>query len=298
MEFTPMYFGIIPYYESQHHGVGGCLIEPHGFTSKPDGKHLSEQIEVNSGKLSFDISVPQPRFPVTLHEMAGISSSYLAQSYGEKLSNFAYEMMNFPTLPTFTYKNPGGNIATRETFVDAGGSDNSGVLALLRRKCEFIIACYTTNVAMDAQHVNLEDANVSALGHLAGLFGRQRSNQPVEMVSNESFNSQRQVFPEDCWDDLLEGLRAKYAGTVVMSSFPSSLWTSLISTLLTHSGEAVGAPHDVGCAPEPAHRSAGHAHDHGRVCHLRGLQGVAGCLARGDEECLAEGQCTAAIGNG
>mmetsp|Transcript_14186 Transcript_14186/g.19411 ORF Transcript_14186/g.19411 Transcript_14186/m.19411 type:complete len:605 (+) Transcript_14186:2-1816(+) len=215
VEFTPMYHGIIPYYEDSRRGLGGCLIEPHGFTSKPDSYDLNKQL-VHEGSSDdkgrcVDLRIPQPNFAVTMHEMAGISSSYLAQSYGDKLDNTSYELANFPVLPTFNHRGPGDSLVTKEKFVDGGGCDNSGILALLRRRCKFVIACYAMNSSVEPSILPIEDANLHSWGTLAGLFGRQKSTKRVDMVKNESYNEQRKVFASEAWDELIAALRSKRA---------------------------------------------------------------------------------------
>ena len=203
VEFTPMYYGIIPYYEDASIGVGGCLIEPHGFTSKPDPMQLRLQMAESSSTKSNDfctlLKVPKPDFTVNLHEIAGISSSN------------AFTTHNYSVLPTFTPLRQGDNIASREHFQDGNCCDSTGIIALLRRKCTSIIACITSTSRLEDSE-SIADANQHSLGHLAGLFGRQVSDKRVFLVKSESYNEQRKVFPSEAWDELLGALISKCNG--------------------------------------------------------------------------------------
>ena len=219
MEFTPLYFGIIPHYESGLRAVGGCLIEPHGFTSQPAPGDLRLQLEeakLNDHSLSttfaYDVKIPRPHFTVTMQEMVGISSSYLAQTKGEELPTLLYEALHFPNLPTFSSQAQEDHNCSREKFLDGGGCDNTSIIALLRRRMKFIIACVATNASVDSVDPRVEDANGHSLGNVAGLFGRQWSDSKIDLVRNDSFNQQRKVFPAEKWDELLAALRAKLKG--------------------------------------------------------------------------------------
>ena len=223
VEFTPLYFGIIPYYEDPNMGIGGCLIEPHGFTATPDPLDLRLQMFESSssksgghhtpGKVARQnslvanestdfcslIQVPKPDFTVNLHEIAGISSSN------------AFTTHNFSVLPTFTPLFKGDNISSREHFQDGGCCDSTGIIALLRRRCTSIIACITSTARLEYSE-SIADANLHSLGHLAGLFGRQVSDKRVGLVKSDSYNEQRKVFPSEAWDELRTALLSKSRG--------------------------------------------------------------------------------------
>ena len=188
VEFTPLYYGIVHYYEDDHRGIGGCLIEPHGFTAKPETAQFKDQVAtaaVMPAKQNhcMNIKVFEPPFPLTLHEMTGISSSFLAQTKGDKLDDAQYEKAHYPIFPTFTYKCPEDvpfdRVTSREKFVDGGSCDNTGVIALLRRKCTFIVSCVAMNNPMNITEPALEDANGHAMSHVAALFGRQHSSTKI-----------------------------------------------------------------------------------------------------------------------
>lgn len=209
VEFTPMYYGIIPYHEVDRcHGVGGCLIEPHGFTSKPAAFELSKQMlnqDPMSGVFCVDMDVLRPKFVLTMQEIMGISSSNMAVNADPLAEDGSFDELYYPILPTFTSECSGDRFASREQFVDGQYSDYTGIIALLRRKCKFVIACIAANA--DIMSDDVENANIHNLGNLAGLFGRQRSEKGVNGVHDDVFNSQRQVFSGEAWDELLSALR-------------------------------------------------------------------------------------------
>lgn len=222
VEFTPLYYGVVPRYETKYHGIGGCLIEPHGFTATPDAFNLNRQLvkgNIEAGNMAFDLDIPRPLDPITVHEIAGISSSFLPvfrddddEDNKGSVSGVSYDTLNFQTIPTFSYTSPVGELTTRETFVDGRACDNTGILALLRRKCSFIIAGIVANSSLDKDSPAAEDANDNSLGHVAALFGRQASDKAVNYVQNGSFNEQRKVFDSEGWDELIGALRAKQRG--------------------------------------------------------------------------------------
>lgn len=209
VEFTPMYYGIIPYHEVDHcHGIGGCLIEPHGFTSKPAAFELSKQmlnLDPKSGVFCVAMDVLRPKFVLTMQEILGISSSNMAVNADPLSGDGSFDELYFPIFPTFSSECPGDHFANREQFVDGQYSDYTGIIALLRRKCKFVIACIAANA--DILSGDVENAKIHNLGNLAGLFGRQRSGKCVNGVTDDVFNSQRQVFSGEAWDELLTKLR-------------------------------------------------------------------------------------------
>ena len=210
-EFTPLYYGVIPYYESASgqgdgQAVGGCLIEPHGFTARPDPLDLRLQLaESSKGPgCSVEVRLPRPEVTVTMQEIAGMSSV----SY--------FRTRDFSVFPTFNALYKGDTITSCERFQDGCGCDSTGIISLLRRKCRFVLACLPASAALleegGGEDVPLEDANRHSLGNLAGLFGRQASDRRVNKVTSESFNEQRKVFPSESWDQLLAALRSLARG--------------------------------------------------------------------------------------
>ena len=223
VEFTPMYFGIPPYYDNGHHGIGGCLIEPHGFTGKPDPFEMTEQMLSNTqgGACSSTLTIPRPQFALTIQEVLGIASSNMSTNKSNSKTGVSYDSNYYPILPTFTSECPGDHIASREQFVDGSNCDYTGIISLLRRRCSFIIACITASDDIKSLESTVADSNVHSLGGLAALFGRHVSERRVDGVKNDSFNRQRQVFASDGWDELLSALRLKRKGRKKVAFFQS-----------------------------------------------------------------------------
>jgi hypothetical protein len=121
-------------------------------------------------------------------------------------------------------------------LTDGGGFDNTGILALLRRKVSKIIACVAMNMSVmdDLQ----EDANISAFGCVAGLFGTMKADKDVDGMDMPHYNACRQVFPSDQWIPLLTALREK-----VSAGAPAV--HSMKMTVLPNEKAGVPGKHDV-----------------------------------------------------
>ena len=167
IEFTPLYYGsLVTCSEGCENPIDGVLIEPHAFTSV-----VSKDIVLNA-KSGDVLTVIEPQNLLTIHEISGISSCNLAQTKGDSLSDISYDLANFPSFEYF------GN--GRQKMVDGGSSDNTGILALLRRDCKSIVACLSCNLTVDMEDSVLCDANAHSLGTLAALFGRGVSTTPEQ----------------------------------------------------------------------------------------------------------------------
>ena len=199
IEFTPLYYGIPPKVTTTGGvALGGALVGP------PAACYAGPQ-SVAAGA-SGPVGLPStPSAVISVVEQAGISSAFLAQQYGDSLSDKTFELASFPLKP---YWSPTAGTSSTVKLADGRGTDNTGVLALLRRRCSFIVVCLANNMSVTS---DMTDANTSALGTLAGLFGRQQSSTPVDTVCNDDYNTQRRVFPPEKWDELLAGLRALHA---------------------------------------------------------------------------------------
>lgn len=204
VEFTPLYYGC-PVSSNQGcaKSVQSVLVEPHAFSSVISSDVLKM---TESGEY---ITIENPRNILSLHELVGISSANLAQEKGDELSDKAYNLANFPE---FEYCGNG-----IQKFVDGGATDNTGILALLRRDVRNIIACLSCNNSVSESNDVIADPNLSSMGTLAGLFGRAVCKDPVNLVNQEWYNAQRQVFPTEAWDELLAALREKLAAGLPLS---------------------------------------------------------------------------------
>ena len=212
VEFTPMYYGISPKVTlSTGECIGGSLIEPIGFTSKISRTEIEEEMNkhnINHHKHRINMNIPKPKSVIGITEISGISSQNLAQTLGATLSDFQYKMLDFPDFPYWT---PDTGHSGVGKFVDGGFIDNTGVLALLRRDCTFIVACMASNMSVVASDEECCDANVHALGGFANLFGVQKSKQgSVSESTDTKINLESHVFPSDQWEVLLRGLRDKF----------------------------------------------------------------------------------------
>jgi len=138
------------------------------------------------------------------HEISGISSSALAQEFSgitirnEYIPHFVYDFFDFPEQQFFS------NGVQR--FVDGANTDNTGVLALIRRNCTKIVACLANGNPINDDDITSEAANT--MGSLAGLFGAQK-NDKISNDANDAINEQRQVFETEKWNELVKALREK-----------------------------------------------------------------------------------------
>ncbi len=223
IEFTPLYHGIptlAPAYTPTGDmigKVGGCFIEPIGFSMKPSKKAWKEwcasakQAMENPNATdvpSYDpkeralkVDIPPPDRIVSVSENAGISSSAVAQNLSKK-------RMQLPSpdaldLPDSPYYSPVGGTKTTLRYCDGGSVDNCAFLPLLRRKVRRIVAFLANNIPVT------EDAyknGVISLSGYAGFFGQAVVQDGLE-TNQHQYNSARQVFHKEKWFELLEGLR-------------------------------------------------------------------------------------------
>jgi len=204
LEFTPMYFGTPAAYRD----LDAVFVEPAGFCSSSLTK---AQLPMVSSGSSVKVEVDRV---VSIHEQSGISSSNIAQTHGDAMSDDQYEKLCFPMMQVFS------NGMCK--CVDGGSTDNTGILALLRRGCKKILAGIACNLSV--AELTVEDANIHTLGTLAGLFGRQKSSTGiVDLVKDGDYNDQRHVFPGEKWDELISALRSRLqqgAGLVHKISLP------------------------------------------------------------------------------
>ena len=188
LEFTPMYSGTPVAFQN----LDSVFVEPEGFCATSVAK---ADLPQTKGSISVTVSRV-----VSIHEMSGISSSNLAQTRGDEMTAEAYEKANFPCIQCFSNG--------LQRLVDGGSTDNTGIIALLRRGCRNVLAGLACNLSVALDSV--VDANIHSLGTLAGLFGRQKSELgEVDSVKDDDFNRQRVVFPADKWEELLAGLRSR-----------------------------------------------------------------------------------------
>jgi hypothetical protein len=259
VEFTPMYYSFPAYVnfhqEDKCHLMGGYLVEPHGFTSHPDKsqrdaiKQLvnpnnaapSSMEDVNRSLNSLSpqvtcVEIPRPEQLVSVSDQTGISSSALAQTFASQLSNTEGELLDITVYPIW---NPVSGEVHKMMLADGGGSDNTGIIALLRRKVTKIFAMYTINVPIMMD--NYCNISQSSLGNVAGLFGLMTCDGEAapDGTRPKEFNKYRQVFPSEDYQRLIEGLQARYVEGKPCSFLlrTQALPNSLVSVPGNHSVE-------------------------------------------------------------
>ena len=209
VEFTPMYHGTPAPFEANF--IDAVYVEPVGFKALVQKKQLSNFLPLsykqnNCQGLSVSMQVTKRISALNCHEISGISSSALAQEFSGitstnvYLPHFVYDFFDFPEKQFFS------NGVQR--FVDGANTDNTGVLALIRRNCTKIAACLANGNPINGDDITSEAANT--MGSLAGLFGAQK-NDMISTDANDAINEQRQVFETNKWNELVEALRKKVA---------------------------------------------------------------------------------------
>ena len=196
LEFTPLYFGLPVSYQSGDVKINAVMVEPAGWCHTGPAAAVSPP--VGSGQAAV-ASVTVSRL-VSIHEQSGVSSSNIAQTHGDTMSSDAYKRAQMPEFQCY------GNGVLR--CVDGGSTDNTGILALLRRSVQNVLACLACNLPVSDPGVG--DANAHSLGTLAGLFGVQKSaSGEVDSVKDKEYNAQRAVLPASAWDELIAAMRAR-----------------------------------------------------------------------------------------
>ena len=240
-EFTPQYSGVptlltTPAAGEQEDGLkevkglpegltmlGGVLVEPIGANSEPPP--VSALPPFNAAPALLEL---ERQWNVPLAQAAGISSAFVAQhSTSKRISTYT----GAPRMHTFAVDGTGANMG----FADGGGVDNLGVHAALRRGTQKLLVCVANNIdprdkpsgkGADTPRCLTEDAfgREFAIDHsdVAGLFGAYPDDVSVQMgrkrtqendtgeksrgndISGEEWNSYRQVFRTEQWDEVVK----------------------------------------------------------------------------------------------
>lgn len=196
VEFTPLYHGS----PVSHDDIDAVYVEPKGFKAVLEKPSISLIPPANPLQGStITVEVTNNIQSLTCSEISGISSAAIAQMLGG-VSDVTYDLLNLPEHQYFTNG--------VKKFIDGGTTDCTGTLALIRRNVTKIIACLACNDAITSPTIT--DANASCYGTLAGLFGTQKSSSDyIDRVSNDDYNSFRQVFEKNKWDELITALKEK-----------------------------------------------------------------------------------------
>jgi hypothetical protein len=227
LEFTPLYYGIPGYFkyedDQKSFPVGGCLIEPFGFTSTPSEqqrrsiKNLLDASDTgsltNSSVLEgiaspsvFTVEVPKPEVVISVSEQAGISSSAIAQVVAHSVTTSQSKRLHMTVRPLW---NPLSGETHQMIMSDGLGGDNTAIHSLLRRKVHKICATFAINLSL-MEPVDHRNASQSSFADIAALFGVMTCDHTtIDGVLPEDFNQYRHVFPSEDYEILFTGLRER-----------------------------------------------------------------------------------------
>jgi hypothetical protein len=238
LEFTPLYYGIPGYFKydddrkkvHDEYPVGGYLIEPYGFTSRPSteqcasikelletsissSSHISSIVDSSSlmngvtPPAVFMVDVPMPQHLISVSEQAGISSSAVAQVIAHSITPSQGKRLHMTVRPLW---NPLSGEVHEMLLSDGLGGDNTAIHSLLRRKVHKICAMFATNCSI-LEPVNHRSSSESGFADIAALFGVMtcESKTTMDGVLPSDFNKYRQVFPSEDYDILFNGLKSK-----------------------------------------------------------------------------------------
>jgi hypothetical protein len=230
IEFTPLYYGFPGCSEyhlnNSHHVVGGYLIEPHGFTSQPSTSQRSEVKNIlnpenldasalirnnhnlSSPPLMTQLDIQPSSILISVSDQAGISSSAVAQVAAHDISNRSGKLLDFAKYPIW---NPLSGECHDMILADGGGSDNTAIMALLRRKVTHIFAMYAMDHSI-MEPIDHRNMSRSTFSDVAGLFGVMTCDgeTTIDGIKPNDFNRCHQVFPSEDFSKLVDGLRSRY----------------------------------------------------------------------------------------
>jgi hypothetical protein len=227
-EFTPTYCGM----PIDPKKLNDCFKNHGGFIHRTvfavDYNRFNNTKTVTSHDGAYSVSTVdrgagQP--PFKLSQISSISSSAVVQGYYERAvdklppgvgERFLNE--NFPVEEQYWSVNEAGDEVegSKVKFADGGATDNSGILALLRRGVTDVVAgcAILVDIAETDEQIILD-----SLFDYMGLFGRVTDN--IKPISNsDSYNRARQVFHPEHWDELMKVMREKRArGEALVHTF-------------------------------------------------------------------------------
>jgi hypothetical protein len=228
--------------------VGGYLIEPFGFTSTPSSKlrtsiksllvttssagatsvtsrskateaegvlspvlaHLQVATETAATAILspsvLTVNIPKPKVVISVSEQAGISSSAIAQAAAKSVSTEQAKRFGMTVRPVW---NPLSGEIHDMILADGFGADNTAVHSLLRRKVQKICAMFAVNLSI-MEEVNHRNIDESGFADIAALFGVMTCNEmTVDGILPADYNKYRQVFPNEDYEPLVDGLRQR-----------------------------------------------------------------------------------------
>ncbi|GAA4824538.1 patatin-like phospholipase family protein [Algivirga pacifica] len=196
-EITPLYCGIPSYHKNKgswgKFDIGGGYVESFGFDSDaPQDASEDGHVQV---RLNKDIN----RFG--LGDVMAATGSAL----GEYTDRFFPLNPGFPEFKHWSPKNP--ERAKEYDFVDGGYLDNTGVIALLRRKVERIIVFVNGSTGLNP--IDSKNDGVSNMIRL--LFKKENHLSARDFSGNIVLKEVGDTKPEESYDRLAEELRKLHA---------------------------------------------------------------------------------------
>lgn len=191
IEFTPLYYGLPVEIKINNCLIGNNYFEPIAFGSKINKL-------CKSSDESFDIEIDKPKNVLSISETVSYSSNAVSQFMVGYINSSQYNLLNLPTINYFdpeTVNNDYLYYNKSLKICDGVYTDNTGIIALLRRNVKTIIFCAPHN--SEPQNVS-KNTDVNFF-NLCGLFGISTSqNNYYFNQSIRYFNKIRKVFkPED-----------------------------------------------------------------------------------------------------
>jgi hypothetical protein len=234
-EFTPSYCGM-PVDPRKRVGSPECFQNNGGFIHRTvfavDYRN-NDTATLDRGAWTVSVLRDKGQQPpmFKLSEIASISSSAVVEGYYESSSfgdrsaisqwiagyivnrNFSVEEQYW------ALNNEGDKVAGGMVkFADGGLTDNSGILALLRRGVTDIIACCA--ILFDVAETN-EQIILDSVYDYMGLFGRVTNKSKFGDKHSADYNAARRVFDGQYWDELMDAMRGKRTrGEALVYTFP------------------------------------------------------------------------------
>jgi hypothetical protein len=178
IEFTPIYYGFPTNIKTNDVTIFSNYIEPVGFGS----------ISAIHNNNTNSIQINKPDNVLSIGETISYSSNAPAAFVLNHINTIIY---NFLNLPSITLN------SSLVKICDGLYTDNTGILALLRRNVKTIIYCKNNNDKLQEISTDVKNANFD----LAALFGVATSTtgtyfgQPIK-----DYNKIRQVFDVNSWN--------------------------------------------------------------------------------------------------
>lgn len=195
-EFTPLYSGcpaVIA--DSPGMKLGGVLVEPFGANCRPPAM----QLHGGSREATIELDVV---WRVPLVQVAGISSSCIAQMKVDSSKEGLWETMGCPELHIFNGIDGQG---TEIPFADGGGVDNTAIHAALRRGVTNVLACYAHGGKLEP-HVFWDVAALFGSVPEEGVEGFGGPKMGAGVIPAAVFNKHIQVFEKEQFQTLASSL--------------------------------------------------------------------------------------------